>query len=77
MIDNITDSLYAEILTGLQVMKKRRPILQDEDDKSLDKKRSIIVEKPIDIDLHKRMIRKFKKMNRRSIRSIEQRSLEF
>jgi hypothetical protein len=77
LVDNITDSLYTEILSGLQAMNKRKPILNDENDKSLEKKKSIIVNKPVDIDLHKRMIRKFMRMNRKSIRSIEQRSLEF
>lgn len=34
MIDDITESLYAEILAGLQSMHKRRPIIKDEDEKS-------------------------------------------
>ena len=74
MIDFINESVFNDILSGMQLMHKRRPMYAQEEEETKKKRNS---EKVVDIDAHKRMIRRFMKANRKSLRGIHQRFTAF
>lgn len=75
MVDNVNHSLYSQILEGRQAMSKRKTFPTVEPPETDKKKKSIIVEPTIDIDQHKRLVRKFKHLTKKFQIAREQRSL--
>ena len=65
MVDGISDYIFFDILGGNQQMHRKKPIPDKEAPESHPKKKSILAEKPVDIDLHKKMIRRFMRMNKK------------
>jgi hypothetical protein len=65
MVDGINRSLYSQILEGKQSMHRRKSLPSLKQSPQESKKKSIIVEVSVDIDQHKKMIRKFMRLNKR------------
>ena len=65
LVDGTADSIYFDILDGHQKMQRRKPMPSPEPHDTDRKKKSIMVEKPVDIDQHKKLIRKFMRMNKK------------
>lgn len=65
LVDGTADSIYFDILDGHQKMHRRKPMPSPEPHDTDRKKKSIMVEKPVDIDQHKKLIRKFMRMNKK------------
>ena len=64
-IDGINDVIYFDILGGNMKMHKRKPLPSDEPPLTDPRKRSIIAEKAVDVDQHKKMIRRFMRLNKK------------
>jgi hypothetical protein len=65
-----------EILEGFQDLHRRKPLQSPEATTTDPKKKSILVDKPVDVDQHKRMIRRFMKLHKEFKKVREQRSIE-
>ena len=50
LVDRTGTSIYFDILNGLQMMHKRKPMPSPEHHDGDHKKKSILAEKPVDID---------------------------
>jgi len=56
-------------------MNKRKKLPADEETEEVAKKKSVLLDRVVDVDEHKRMIRKFMRMNRKTINIIKERSI--
>ena len=77
LADDMSDSIYKQILEGQQQMHKRHPMPEPVEHGIHPKKKTILPEKPVDIDKHKQMMRRFRRLHSKMVKDRNQRSIKY